>query len=779
VHGKAVAVVALKKSGTGGKTNSPKNEVMQWWCVQPQGVSDGVCATRRATSEGKSTKLIRMRAERGLEQNPLTPMQRRLHSTHAMQARVAAFCRVEAHATTKTCKVLANKQNPPKRVIDHMHGVHGKRRPKPWHTCREDNWSPSPPKDQKTWPTLALRNQTCKLPMEKPTVVCTLATVGSLDDLALFMVSFMSAYTTTVPPPIYLAADTSVAIWVRRERERSSLPCRLTLVVSLDGFVGGRTSLTSAGMWTDFQMQKAVLLRRVLLDGHRSALFVDTDTFFLSPLPRLPPAGVYTRPLGLSMQRVGGNTSRLYGLWNGGAVFVSSVAVVDAWVAASRADRPRSDRPKQWACCADQLALDVLSDQLPYFMFDPGFNFGWFQLVARLSPTGRDETGKIHCVQGKGLWFGDTQLHSLHMHLPRMLAGRDTSTKLPASSLHWLVKQVEACSHPSVVTLLRSFRQGVVAGPGKNRALKEFMRTHSSKVSYSFTDTPYLGTTSVGQGVCLNSTYRLGDEYLLGGAEPDARDRHEKKSDLSTCDCFPQSIGCEYAVNRGAIGGKCMLVHSVRTWVARRLAGRQAVPAAPPKDAVLVHIRLGDTATSPRCFDDERACLWSSRSPYLSARPFYERVVESLAHGASVVIMGSLKHMDPTYITNAAPRATLHTNSRIYLDKVTRFFRARNLSLTTRLGGTPDDDFAFGCQAKRLVCGGSSHFCTTMAHCVLGFDASARVTLDSRTFLGVTSYRHALPLADVSGLKDGGLTLVRRNHTGRKHRKASPLQSFV
>ena len=111
----AFASVFFAAATASSSTASPRMQVIEWWCKQPQySTTDAICARRAAEAAavkaGKPLpELTREQKNQGALGVKGTPAQRRLAAAKTMQLRVKTFCDVPEHKAAKACEMMASR----------------------------------------------------------------------------------------------------------------------------------------------------------------------------------------------------------------------------------------------------------------------------------------------------------------------------------------------------------------------------------------------------------------------------------------------------------------------------------------------------------------------------------------------------------------------------------------------------------------------------------------------------------------------------------------------
>lgn len=127
----------------------------------------------------------------------------------------------------------------------------------------------------------------------------------------------------------------------------------------------GREEMTAAGTYTNFLMEKVVILEEALRH-HNDTLFLDADVVLLQPV-YLPSAGVQ---LGVSSHFMKASEGKKYGIYNAGVLWTNQYSMGQAWRDATAVTH-----------YLEQAAIERLIELYPYFEFGPEHNAGFWRAV--------------------------------------------------------------------------------------------------------------------------------------------------------------------------------------------------------------------------------------------------------------------------------------------------------------------------------------------------------------------------------------------------------------
>ena len=230
--------------------------------------------------------------------------------------------------------------------------------------------------------------------------VATMANSRSLREFKFFFRTF-ARYDVR---PLYVACDARVTEYILGNNPRN---VQVRLLPVLDKYNGTpRTTLIKQkkddlNAWSEFQLEKATVIRRALNDGYRGVLYVDCDLIFLGPAPAMG-----LEQLGLSPHRGNSHFLRQYGTFNGGMLFVRNATILTEWRRLTRTAR-----------YFEQSSLDPLSKAVPHFIIDPRSNVGWYQAGHLQSRDSKDHILDFQLDDDDRITFQGRIVQSIHAHV--------------------------------------------------------------------------------------------------------------------------------------------------------------------------------------------------------------------------------------------------------------------------------------------------------------------------------------------------------------------------
>jgi len=179
----------------------------------------------------------------------------------------------------------------------------------------------------------------------------------------------------------------------------------ITWILDLDPFTGmNRFEMINKGIWSDFQMKKASVMRKAL-EKEDDTLFLDADILLLNKIV-LPINSVYSViTLGVSPHYINKKDTDKYGYYNGGMLWSKDPKIEEKWVNFTKTSR-----------YFDQASIEDLVDDSKgnYFEFGEEYNFSWWrvdqsdqspeQIIANLS------------TKESSIYYKDKPLRCVHTH---------------------------------------------------------------------------------------------------------------------------------------------------------------------------------------------------------------------------------------------------------------------------------------------------------------------------------------------------------------------------
>ena len=242
--------------------------------------------------------------------------------------------------------------------------------------------------------------------------ICTVVNSNCIHDCVGLV---LSTYIHMKDTPLVIVCDT-----IAMQCLKKFIPWRnnVKFFPELDKYSGkNRNQMEKDGTWTEFQMFKAVAMKRAL-DLYDDTLFLDSDMLVTAPFEIEKIKG--DAVLGVSPHYIRKEFTDPHGYYNGGMLWTSSKEVPDAWIEASKTSR-----------FYDQACIEDLAKQFNHFEFDDSYNISWWRLSQGIHGDEKERFGPNFTYSGKTIksihtHFGDAYHNYFNIHVAQKLhdAGR-------------------------------------------------------------------------------------------------------------------------------------------------------------------------------------------------------------------------------------------------------------------------------------------------------------------------------------------------------------------
>lgn len=247
----------------------------------------------------------------------------------------------------------------------------------------------------------------------KPAAVATLATIGSLDDLEVFLKS-LELWNTPVPD-VYLFCDDLII----RELDRIGYKGKLILKPALVSYTGlnrhemeRKPGKVYSSLWFDFMAEKINLLAWALdsLSDDKKpqgVLFLDADICHFGELPDIQP----TAKLAVSPHFIRQIDEERFGEFNGGFFWTNTHDSLEAWsIACHDAYFFEQSAIEDVVMSFESAQVQKLSENV---------NYGWWRMFQGRSSVlelAKCWSIKESTPQHSGIYVGSEPLLSVHTH---------------------------------------------------------------------------------------------------------------------------------------------------------------------------------------------------------------------------------------------------------------------------------------------------------------------------------------------------------------------------
>lgn len=228
---------------------------------------------------------------------------------------------------------------------------------------------------------------------EFPASFCTISTWGCVHELVGLLLTLRKNHRTE---PIYVLVDTATKNYIKK-----CLPFleNVRLVAVLDKYTNkDRKQMESEGIWSDFQMQKSVVIDQALRFSP-DTMFLDSDMLVLDALR------VNKKyELGVSPHYIKKSETDQHGYYNGGMLWTRNKQVPSDWREFTKTSR-----------FYDQASIEDLAKKYTHFEFDETYNIGWWRLLH--TPETPQDVANRFWIQGPT--YKNRTVKSVHTHFDR------------------------------------------------------------------------------------------------------------------------------------------------------------------------------------------------------------------------------------------------------------------------------------------------------------------------------------------------------------------------
>jgi hypothetical protein len=170
--------------------------------------------------------------------------------------------------------------------------------------------------------------------------------------------------------------------------------------VELDKYDGmNRQTMTDCGIWGDFQMAKATVIKYALEESP-DTLFLDSDILVTDTIRGID----MTKELGVSPQYISQQHIDKTGYYNGGMLWTKNKNVPDDWIRFTKTSR-----------YFDQASIEDLVRKYSHFSFGENYNLQCWRLVLSNEPPEKIAS-YITSVPNDGLYYKGLPLKFVHTH---------------------------------------------------------------------------------------------------------------------------------------------------------------------------------------------------------------------------------------------------------------------------------------------------------------------------------------------------------------------------
>jgi hypothetical protein len=231
--------------------------------------------------------------------------------------------------------------------------------------------------------------------MTKPSSFSTMCTSNCAFELVGLLLSLSIFHPNA---KVYILTDTKTKQIISEITPSPKLS--INYFIELDKYDGmNRQIMENKGLWSDFQMSKANIIKYALADS-ADTLLLDSDIIITDVIDDID----NSKDIGVSPHYMRKDITDKYGYFNGGMLWTKNANVPDKWIEYTKTSR-----------YFDQASIENLSNVFSYFEFGENYNVqGW-----RMQLSDEGESNFINNVTHKHndkVYYKNKPLKFIHTH---------------------------------------------------------------------------------------------------------------------------------------------------------------------------------------------------------------------------------------------------------------------------------------------------------------------------------------------------------------------------
>jgi len=231
--------------------------------------------------------------------------------------------------------------------------------------------------------------------MSKPSSFSSICTSNCAFELVGLLLS-LSVYHPN--EKMFILCDTKTKTIVDNMTPQPRL--QITWFVELDKYDGmNRDIMTRKGIWGEFQMAKAIVIKYALQDS-TDTLFLDSDIVITDTIGDID----FSKDIGVSPHYIKKEYMDQYGFYNGGMLWTKNKNIPNDWIEFTKKSR-----------YFDQASIEDLAKKYTKFEFGENYNLQcWRLLLSEETPA--QIAKNVTCVPNDKLYYKNKPLKFIHTH---------------------------------------------------------------------------------------------------------------------------------------------------------------------------------------------------------------------------------------------------------------------------------------------------------------------------------------------------------------------------
>lgn len=229
----------------------------------------------------------------------------------------------------------------------------------------------------------------------KPSSFSTICTSNCAFELIGLLLSLSIFHTND---SIYILSDSKTKKIIDEMTPQPKL--KIKWFIELDKYDGmNRETMTKNGIWSDFQMAKAIIINYALKE-EKDTMFLDSDIIITGIIDNIDA----TKSIGVSPQFITQEHIDKTGYYNGGVLWTNHKNVPNDWIEFTKKSR-----------YFDQASIENLAQKYSYFEFGENYNLQCWRYY--LSPEGTEQvSNNITSIPNDTIYYKNKPLKFIHTH---------------------------------------------------------------------------------------------------------------------------------------------------------------------------------------------------------------------------------------------------------------------------------------------------------------------------------------------------------------------------
>lgn len=234
----------------------------------------------------------------------------------------------------------------------------------------------------------------------KPDSFSTVCTKNCVDELIVFLLSLSLFHNNE---HVYIICDTITKEKV--EQCNPTIQLQIHFYNILDEYSNyNRQQMEQLGVWEEFQMKKAEIIKIALNDGRKDTMLMDSDILVLGEINGINK----NYELAVSPHYINKPHTDRFGFFNGGCMWTKNINVADDWIEFTKTSR-----------FYDQASIEDLANKYAHQILDETFNFAWWRTCPLHNVNFNNVRNSINILNDV-ICYNNKPIKFLHTHFYKM-----------------------------------------------------------------------------------------------------------------------------------------------------------------------------------------------------------------------------------------------------------------------------------------------------------------------------------------------------------------------